>query len=144
VLRSGHVVAVHPLQVFFNGAFWFEALHMLLAGYMVAGFVVAGVYAVGLLRGDGHPGLGVAQYPYLLGTHQPIAAAAAPLPTAASAPDRSSARMASPPSAATAASISYTTIGRELFDCTPDDAPDGIGRSTHLRRGVGGAERGPA
>lgn len=53
VLRGGHVVAVHPLQVFFNGAFWFEALHMLLAGYMVAGFVVAGVYAVGLLRGRG-------------------------------------------------------------------------------------------
>ncbi|MEU7813011.1 cytochrome ubiquinol oxidase subunit I [Pseudonocardia sp. NPDC049154] len=81
MLRSGHVVAVHPLQVSFNGAFWFEALHMLLAGYMVAGFVVAGVYAVDLLRGDGHPGLGVAQYPYLLGTHLPIAAAAAPLPT---------------------------------------------------------------
>lgn len=77
---------MHPLQVSFNGAFWFEALHMLLAGYMVAGymvagFVVAGVYAVDLLRGDGHPGLGVAQYPYLLGTHLPIAAAAAPLPT---------------------------------------------------------------
>jgi cytochrome d ubiquinol oxidase subunit I len=51
VLRGGHVVAVHPLQVYFNGAFWFEALHMLLAGYMVAGFVVAGVYAVGLMRG---------------------------------------------------------------------------------------------
>jgi cytochrome d ubiquinol oxidase subunit I len=61
-LRGGHVVAVHPLQVFFNGAFWFEALHMLLAGYMVAGFVVAGVYAVGLLRGraDRYHRLGLA------------------------------------------------------------------------------------
>lgn len=62
VLRSGHVVDVHPLQVYFNGAFWFEALHMLLAGYMVAGFVVAGVYAVGLLRGrrDRYHRLGLA------------------------------------------------------------------------------------
>jgi cytochrome d ubiquinol oxidase subunit I len=49
-LADGHVAVVRPLQVFFNGAFWFEALHMLLAAYMVAGFVVAGVYAVGLLR----------------------------------------------------------------------------------------------
>jgi cytochrome bd ubiquinol oxidase subunit I len=62
VVRSGHVVAVHPVHVFFNGAFWFEAPHMLLAGYMVAGFVVAGVYAVGLLRGrrDRYHRLGLA------------------------------------------------------------------------------------
>ena len=62
VLRNGHVVAVHPLHVFFNGAFWFEALHMLLAGYMVAGFIVAGVYAAGLLRGrqDHYHRLGLA------------------------------------------------------------------------------------
>jgi cytochrome d ubiquinol oxidase subunit I len=50
-LADGRVVAVRPLRVFLNGAFWFETLHMLLAAYLVAGFVVAGVYAVGLLRG---------------------------------------------------------------------------------------------
>lgn len=50
-LRGGRVVAVDPWAVFFNRAFWYEALHMLLAAYMVAGFIVAGVYAVGLLRG---------------------------------------------------------------------------------------------
>jgi cytochrome d ubiquinol oxidase subunit I len=49
-VRNGRVVAVDPFGVFFNRAFWYEALHMLLAAYMVAGFVVAGVYAVGLLR----------------------------------------------------------------------------------------------
>ncbi|MCU1620428.1 MAG: cytochrome d ubiquinol oxidase subunit [Modestobacter sp.] len=49
--RDGRVVDVRPLEVFFNGAFWYEALHMLLAAYMVAGFVIAGVYAVGMLRG---------------------------------------------------------------------------------------------
>ncbi len=50
-LRDGRVVDVRPLEVIFNRAFWYEAVHMLLAAYMVAGFVVAGVYAVGLLRG---------------------------------------------------------------------------------------------
>src|SRR3954466_240341 len=50
-LRDARVVAVDPWGVFFNDAFWYEALHMLLAAYLVAGFVVAGVYAVGLLRG---------------------------------------------------------------------------------------------
>ncbi|MEU9412866.1 cytochrome ubiquinol oxidase subunit I [Streptomyces sp. NPDC048281] len=50
-LRDGRVVAVRPAQVFFNGAFWWELLHMLLAAYIVAGFVVASVYAVGMLRG---------------------------------------------------------------------------------------------
>jgi cytochrome d ubiquinol oxidase subunit I len=61
-LRGGRVVAVDPLGVFFNGAFWYEALHMLLAAYMVAGFTVAGVYAVGLLRGrtDRYHRLGLA------------------------------------------------------------------------------------
>jgi cytochrome d ubiquinol oxidase subunit I len=38
-------------RVFFNSAFWYEAIHMLLAAYVVAGFTVAGVYAVGMLRG---------------------------------------------------------------------------------------------
>jgi cytochrome bd ubiquinol oxidase subunit I len=50
-LRDGRVVGVRPLQVIFNRAFWYEAVHMLLAAYMVAGFVIAGVYAVGWLRG---------------------------------------------------------------------------------------------
>jgi cytochrome d ubiquinol oxidase subunit I len=44
-LRDGRVVEVHPGKVILNGAFWYEALHMLLAGYMVAGFVTAAVYA---------------------------------------------------------------------------------------------------
>ncbi|MEV4708728.1 cytochrome ubiquinol oxidase subunit I [Actinoplanes sp. NPDC049316] len=50
-LRDGEIVHVRPLQVIFNGAFWYEAVHMVLAAYMVAGFVVAGVYAAGMLRG---------------------------------------------------------------------------------------------
>ncbi|WP_443071222.1 cytochrome ubiquinol oxidase subunit I [Streptomyces sp. NBC_01476] len=49
-LRDGKVVAVRPAEVFFNGAFWYETAHMLLAAYIVAGFTVAGVYAAGLLR----------------------------------------------------------------------------------------------
>src|SRR3954469_20754690 len=48
-LRHGRVVAVDPLAVIVNGAFWYEALHMLLAAYMVAGFAIAGVYAMGML-----------------------------------------------------------------------------------------------
>jgi cytochrome d ubiquinol oxidase subunit I len=50
-LRDGQVVDVDPWRVFFNGAFWYEALHMFLAAYVVAGFVVAGVYAAGMLKG---------------------------------------------------------------------------------------------
>jgi cytochrome d ubiquinol oxidase subunit I len=50
-LRGGRVVDVQPLAVFFNRAFWYESLHMLLAAYIVAGFMVAGVYAAGLLKG---------------------------------------------------------------------------------------------
>jgi cytochrome d ubiquinol oxidase subunit I len=59
--RGGRVVDVRPLQVFFNGAFWYETLHMFLAAYVVAGFVVAGVYATGMLRGrrDRHHRLGL-------------------------------------------------------------------------------------
>jgi cytochrome d ubiquinol oxidase subunit I len=59
-VRHGRVVGVDPWQVFFNKAFWYEALHMFLAGYIVAGFVVAGVYAAGLLKGrqDRHHRLG--------------------------------------------------------------------------------------
>jgi cytochrome bd ubiquinol oxidase subunit I len=50
-LEDGQVVGVRPLEVIFNRAFWYEAVHMFLAAYMVAGFTIAGVYAVGLLRG---------------------------------------------------------------------------------------------
>jgi cytochrome d ubiquinol oxidase subunit I len=50
-LRDGAVVGVRPLAVFFNRAFLFQSVHMLLAAYIVAGFVVAGVYAAALLRG---------------------------------------------------------------------------------------------
>jgi cytochrome bd ubiquinol oxidase subunit I len=59
---DGRVTDVAPLAVFFNGAFWYEAVHMLLAAYMVAGFTVAGVYAFGLLRGraDRYHRLGLA------------------------------------------------------------------------------------
>src|SRR5215212_6373016 len=45
-VEDGRVVDVRPLEVFFTDAFWYEALHMLLAAYMVAGFTIAGVYAV--------------------------------------------------------------------------------------------------
>jgi cytochrome d ubiquinol oxidase subunit I len=50
-VRDGKVVDVDVWQVFFNDSFWYEAIHMLLAAYVVAGFTVAGVYAVGMLRG---------------------------------------------------------------------------------------------
>src|SRR4051794_14980603 len=50
-VRDGRVVEVRPFAVFFNRAFWYEALHMFLAAYIVAGFLVAGVYAAGMLRG---------------------------------------------------------------------------------------------
>jgi cytochrome bd ubiquinol oxidase subunit I len=50
-LRGGRVTAVRPAEVFFNGAFWYETAHMLLAAYIVAGFFVAAVYAAGLLKG---------------------------------------------------------------------------------------------
>src|SRR3954447_18928703 len=61
-LSDGRVADVDPFGVFFNRAFGYEALHMLLAAYMVAGFTVAGVYAVGLLRGrrDRYHRLGLA------------------------------------------------------------------------------------
>jgi cytochrome d ubiquinol oxidase subunit I len=50
-LRDGQVAQVDPLAVFFNPAFWYESVHMLLAAYIVAGFMVAGVYAAGMLKG---------------------------------------------------------------------------------------------
>jgi cytochrome d ubiquinol oxidase subunit I len=50
-VRDGKLVNVRPLAVFFNRAFLYESLHMLLAAYIVAGFMVAAVYAAGMLRG---------------------------------------------------------------------------------------------
>jgi cytochrome d ubiquinol oxidase subunit I len=51
-MRNGKIVAVDPVKVIFNGAFWHEGLHMLLAAYIVAGFLVGGVYAAAMLRGQ--------------------------------------------------------------------------------------------
>jgi cytochrome d ubiquinol oxidase subunit I len=48
---GGRVVDVNVAKVFLNRSFWYEALHMLLAAYVVAAFTVAGVYAMGMLRG---------------------------------------------------------------------------------------------
>jgi cytochrome bd ubiquinol oxidase subunit I len=50
-VHNGRVASVDVWRVLFNDAFWYEAVHMLLAAYVVAGFAVAGVYAVGMLRG---------------------------------------------------------------------------------------------
>jgi len=50
-LAGGRIRDVRPVSVFFNRAFWYESLHMLLAAYIVAGFIVASVYAVGMLKG---------------------------------------------------------------------------------------------
>ena len=48
---AGKVVDVDPLAVIFNKAMPLQALHMLVAAYVVGGFLVASVYAMGLLRG---------------------------------------------------------------------------------------------
>src|SRR4029079_3043151 len=40
-----------PLSVFFNKAMPLEALHMLVAAYLVGGFLIASVYAGAWLRG---------------------------------------------------------------------------------------------
>jgi cytochrome d ubiquinol oxidase subunit I len=48
---SGEVTKVEPLSVFFNRAMPYEALHMVLAAYLVGGFLIASVYAAALLRG---------------------------------------------------------------------------------------------
>src|SRR5882757_2398504 len=50
-LRDGQVVAVDTWAVLFTRPFWYEAVHMFLAAYIVAGFTVAGVYAAGMLKG---------------------------------------------------------------------------------------------
>jgi cytochrome d ubiquinol oxidase subunit I len=48
---AGKVVSVQPLHVIFNKAMPYEAVHMLVAAYLVGGFMIASVYAVGMLRG---------------------------------------------------------------------------------------------
>ncbi len=48
---AGKIVEVDPLGVIFNRAFPYEALHMLVAAYLVGGFMIASVYAVAMLRG---------------------------------------------------------------------------------------------
>lgn len=48
---AGTVVQVDALKVIFNKAFPYEAIHMLIAAYLVGGFVIASVYAVAMLRG---------------------------------------------------------------------------------------------
>jgi len=48
---AGKVVDVDPLGVIFNKAMPLQALHMLVAAYLVGGFLVASVYAAGMLRG---------------------------------------------------------------------------------------------
>jgi cytochrome d ubiquinol oxidase subunit I len=48
---AGKVVDVDPLDVIFNKAMPLQALHMLVAAYLVGGFLIASVYAAGMLRG---------------------------------------------------------------------------------------------
>src|SRR4249920_1198774 len=49
--QAGQVASVDPWAVIFNKAMPLEALHMLVAAYLVGGFLVASVYAWGMLRG---------------------------------------------------------------------------------------------
>jgi cytochrome bd ubiquinol oxidase subunit I len=51
--EGGRVVAVEPLAALTGPAANAQAVHMLIAAYVVTGFVVAAVYAVPLLRGTG-------------------------------------------------------------------------------------------
>jgi cytochrome d ubiquinol oxidase subunit I len=48
---AGKVVDVDPVEVIFNKAMPLEALHMVVAAYVVGGFLVASVYAFGMLKG---------------------------------------------------------------------------------------------
>ncbi len=48
---AGDIVEVDPFKVIFNPSFPLQAIHMILAAYLVGGFLVASVYAVGMLRG---------------------------------------------------------------------------------------------
>src|SRR6185437_1581903 len=49
--QAGKVVRVDPWAVIFNKAFPLQALHMIVAAYLVGGFMIASVYAMGMLRG---------------------------------------------------------------------------------------------
>jgi cytochrome d ubiquinol oxidase subunit I len=48
---NGKVTDVEPLKVIFNDAMPLQALHMLVAAYLVGGFLIASVYAAGMLKG---------------------------------------------------------------------------------------------
>jgi cytochrome d ubiquinol oxidase subunit I len=48
---NGNVVDVDPIRVIFNDAMPLQALHMVLAAYVVGPFLVASIYATGMLRG---------------------------------------------------------------------------------------------
>jgi cytochrome d ubiquinol oxidase subunit I len=48
---SGQITAVDPIAVIFNKSMPLQALHMIVAAYVVGGFLIASVYAAGMLRG---------------------------------------------------------------------------------------------
>jgi cytochrome bd ubiquinol oxidase subunit I len=48
---AGNITSVDPWGVIFNKAMPLQALHMIVAAYVVGGFLIASVYAMGLLRG---------------------------------------------------------------------------------------------
>jgi len=50
-LVEGRITGVDPLGAMFNRATGPQAVHMLVAAFMVTGFCMASVYAVGMLRG---------------------------------------------------------------------------------------------
>jgi cytochrome d ubiquinol oxidase subunit I len=50
-VAHGQITSVDPVAVFFNGATYYEAPHMILAAFLVAGGLAATPYAAGLLRG---------------------------------------------------------------------------------------------
>jgi cytochrome d ubiquinol oxidase subunit I len=49
--ESGAISSVDPIAVIFNPSMPLQALHMVIAAYVVGGFLVASVYAAGMLRG---------------------------------------------------------------------------------------------
>src|SRR5262245_28637016 len=48
---AGAVTDVKPFEVFFNSAMPLQAMHMLVAAYLVGGFMIASVYAGAMLKG---------------------------------------------------------------------------------------------
>src|SRR3954470_6192755 len=48
---AGQITSVDPWGVIFNKAMPLQALHMVVAAYLVGGFLIASVYAMGMLRG---------------------------------------------------------------------------------------------